>query len=720
MARGALVVVLLGLAALCQTESCWAASAVKSASPPPEVAPPAEREHWAFRKIQPASIPTSRQTVGTSPIDSFLIVRLEKAGLRFSPPADEATLLRRAFLDLHGLPPMPDDVAEFIADAKPDAFARLINRLLASPRFGERWGRHWLDVVGYADTVGFDSDANGIIISDGKWKYRDYVIESFNSDKPYDRFLLEQIAGDELVDWRNAPHFTKEIRDCLIATGYLRTARDQTHEPESNIPLNYYGVLHDTVEMLGSSLFAVTLNCARCHSHKFDPIPQHDYYRVMALLTPAYDPAHWKPVFPWKPEIKDRGIPDVSAAQKEAIDRENVALDREIADLRRKVSEPTCSADLKQSLKRRIAQRSGDRHPVGHIQALYDVTAAPVTHLLVRGQYETPGEIVEPGFLRVLCDSDEAAVVGRQEASDAESRRRTAFARWLTRKNSRAAALVARVMVNRIWQHLFGEGLVRTPENFGVQGESPTHPELLEWLAADFINSGWRIKPLVRKIVLSAAYRQSSKTTFAKPPAPDPENRLLWRMRPKRLDAEVIRDCLLAVSGRLDSTMGGPPVLLVAQPDGMVVVDASKLKRAADANKRSVYLLSRRAYNLSLLTVFDQPIFAVNCPKRDASVIPLQSLTMSNDTLVVTLSEQFAARLIAPPSVAPGDRVRRAFAASLAREPNEFERRTCVSFLDRQEAAFRRAGASEAEAHQRSLAALCHTLLNTSEFVYAE
>ena len=619
------------------------ASIAPCASPsPPKTAAAAalvtdqDREHWAFQKVHRPSVPSlaSRQSVQT-PIDAFLLARLEEKKLGFAPPAEKRVLLRRAFLDLAGLPPTPDESAAFAADRSPDAFARQVDRLLASPRFGERWGRHWLDVVGYADTVGFDGDANNIILSEGKWKYRDYVIAAFNADKPYDRFLTEQLAGDELVDWRHAAHFTPEIREDLIATGFLRTASDHSHEPESNIPLSYYGVLHDTVEMMGSSLFALTVNCARCHSHKFDPIPQRDYYRLMALLTPAYNPQHWKPVFPWKPEIKDRAISDVSPADQAEIEHTNLSIDRDVADMQTRMSQPKCAPELKKRLKRRIAERTAQRRRVGHIQALYDVGPAPVTYLLKRGQFETPGPEVEPGFLSVLCDSEQDAVVSQAKATQSQSRsgrspdsyRRAAFARWLTKPNTRAASLVARVMVNRIWQHLFGQGLVRTPENFGAQGESPTHPELLEWLSAEFMtNAQWQVKPLIREIMLSAAYQQSS--TIAAGSAPnvgqaaslptstaqaaslptstaqaaslpssvgqaaslplpsatasqvsanerqasslayeraaklDPENKLLWRMPTKRLEAEVIRDSILAISGRLDSVMGGPPVRL--------------------------------------------------------------------------------------------------------------------------------------------------------------
>jgi hypothetical protein len=755
---------------------CASASPPKSASDADHVTDH-QREHWAFRKVRRPNVPAPRdKRAARTPIDAFLLARLEEKQLSFAPPADKNTLLRRVCLDLAGLPPTPDETAAFLADRSPEAFGRCLDRLLASPRFGERWGRHWLDVVGYADTVGFDGDANNIIMSEGKWKYRDYVIAAFNADKPYDRFLTEQLAGAELVDWRHAPHFTPEIRDDLIATGFLRTASDHSHEPESNIPLSYYGVLNDTVEMMGSSLFALTVNCARCHSHKFDPIPQRDYYRLMALLTPAYNPHNWKPVFPWKPEIKDRAIPDVSAADEAEIERTNQSIDRDVADMQGRMSQPKCTPELKKKLKRRIAERTAQRRRVGRIQALYDVGPAPVTYLLKRGQFETPGAEVEPGFLTVLSDRDEDAIVRQPKATGAESGpdsgRRAAFARWITRPNSRAASLVARVMVNRIWQHLFGQGLVRTPENFGAQGESPTHPELLEWLSAEFMtNARWQVKPLIREIMLSAAYQQSSTVAAASPnvghaasvpssvgqadfgelsraaslplssasashaPANkwqagsspyanaatiDPENKLLWRMPTKRLEAEVIRDSILAISGRLDSVMGGPPIRLHARADGLVVVDESKLKRPADRNKRSIYLLSRRAYNLSMLTVFDRPLFAVNCPKRDTSVIPLQSLTMLNDQIVADESAHFATRVAALAPQTTDGTIKEVFNLALCRQPDNRELTRCEQYLRQQSATFQESGENPRDASKHALTELCHTLLNTSEFLYAE
>jgi hypothetical protein len=749
-----------------------------------------QRPHWAFRKpIRRAAPPAKDAGRVRTPVDAFILAGLEAKRLRFSPDAERATLLRRAFFDLVGLPPTPEEVDAFLSDGAPDAYERLLDRLLASSRFGERWGRHWLDVAGYVDTVGFDVDANNIILSDGKWRYRDYVIRSFNDDKPFDRFVTEQLAGDELVDWRHAQHFTPEVRDLLIATGFLRTARDETHEPESNIPLSYYGVLHDTVEIVGNILLALTINCARCHDHKFDPIPQEDYYRLMAVFTPAYNPKDWKPVFAWKSTVRDRGLPDVSPAEQAEIDRHNGAIDRQVAELNGSLAElrrpyeaklldakllavpEPIRADTRaalatpadkrneiqkylagkfagsvqvkpeevdaalrgpdqaaqQGLRGRIASLQGRRRSYGKIQALYDVGPPPPSYLLRRGNFASPGREVRPGFLRALCEVPERALAPADGAVASSSGRRLALARWLTASDTPASGLLARVMVNRIWQHVFGEGLVASPENFGVQGEPPTHPELLDWLATEFQRGGWRVKPLLKMLMSSTTYRQASRhdaragPSGADPEVLDPGNRLLWRMRLRRLESEVIRDTILAVSGRLDATMGGPPVPLEAHPNGMVVVAETKQKRPADKWRRSVYLLARRAYNLSLLTVFDQPFVATNCARRDASAVPLQSLIMLNDDFLSEQAGYLADRVVrsaGDPSA--GARVRRAFRLALGRDPNPAESTMCAAFLDRQAALYRKPSLPDAEVEKPALRQLCLTLFNTSEFLYAE
>jgi hypothetical protein len=722
-----------------------------------------------------------------TPVDAFLLARLEEKHLTFAADADRITLLRRAYLDLWGLPPAPDDVDSFLADDRADAYERLLDRLLASPHFGERWGRHWLDVVGYADTVGFDFDFNLIIQPEGKWRYRDYVIAALNKDMPYDQFVREQLAGDEMVDWRRAKVYTPEIREHLIATGFLRNARDESHEPESNIPLIFYGVLHNTVDIVGNSLLGLTLQCARCHDHKFDPIAQEEYYQLMAFLTPAYNPKNWKPVYPWKPEIKDRGLPDVSADELANMERHNKEVTRLIdevakrraalyrpyetrlfeaklqtlpeairADTRAALQTPAdkrdavqkyLAAKLEPSLRVRPedvkailspADRASDqqfdketadlkarRRSWGKIQALYDVGLPPPTHLLKRGNHETPGREVEPAFLKVLSD-DQNAVRIPADVPAGTSGRRLALAQWITTPNSRASGLLARVMSNRLWQHLFGEGIVASPENFGKSGDPPSHPELLEWLASEFARTGWRVKPMLKLMMTSSAYRQASHLPRPAPESQvdpqqvDPANKLLWKMRLRRLEAEAIRDSILAVSGQLDPTIGGPPILSKAHADGRVVIDDKKLPTPTDANRRSIYLLFRRTFNFSLLNVFDQPQVSVNCTRRDVSAVPLQALAMLNDPFVTEQAAQFAGRVVRLTDGSPAKMIEYAFRLALARPPSAAEEKICARLLERQARIFREAKLPAAAADRKALVELCHTLLNTSEFLYVE
>lgn len=745
---------------------------------------PGER-FWSFRKLKRSAVPPVRQPERVrTPVDAFLLDKLEVKGLGFAPEADRITLLRRTCFDLIGLPPAPEEVDAFLNDRAPGAYERVLDRLLGSPHFGPRWGRHWLDAAGYVDTVGFDIDLPNVMLGEGKWKYRDYVIAAFNADRPYDRFLQEQLAGDEMEDWRGAAKFTPEMREHLIATGFLRTAEDDTHEPESNIPSVHYAVLHDTLEILGSSLLGLTLNCARCHSHKFDPIPQEDYYRLMALLTPAYNPKAWRPVFPWKPEIQDRALPDVSPAERAEIDRHNqeidaqvAALSRKLADLRRPyearlldvklaaVPEPiradtkaalTTPADRRSEVQRylagkfevmlkvtpeeitaalsaadreaqrewngQIAAAKGRRRAYGKIQALYDVGPPPPTYLLKRGNHETPGPEVQPGFLSMLCDAPADAASDAARPRGPTSGRRTALARWLTDPQSRASALLARVYVNRVWQHLFGQGIVATPDNFGRLGERPTHPELLEWLADEFVRGGWRVKPLIRLLMTSAAYRQAARAGAdeSRSRQVDPDNLLLWHARLRRLDSEVIRDAVLAVSGKLDPTMGGPPVPQEARPDGMVVVPDKVPTGPTSRYRRGVYLVMRRKYPLTLLRVFDQPTVATNCTRRDASAVPLQSLTMLNDPFVLEQAASFGDRVARAAGDDRGKRVELAFRLALARRPSAAEVGWCQEYLEKQAAAYGRAKLPADRAERHALTSLCHTLLNTSEFLYPE
>lgn len=722
-----------------------------------------------------------------NPIDAFLLEPLHANGLTYSPPAEPATLLRRVAFDLTGLPPTPRELDAFLADDRPDAYERLLDRLLASPRFGERWGRHWLDVAGYVDTVGFDTDATNVILAEGKWRYRDYVIAAINEDVPFDEFVTAQIAGDEHFDWRRAERLTPEMLRALVATGFLRNARDLTHEDVGVIPQNFYSVLHDTLEMIGTGLLGLTVHCSRCHDHKFDPLPQEDYYRLMACLTPAYNPAAWQPVLPFAANVQDRSLPDVGTADRAEIERHNAAIDVQLRAMRDKLAaarRPCESrlfeeklarlpAEIREDVRAALAAPGDGRTAVqkylaekfaatlkvsmeetnaafndtekpaikelsdgiaaleaskkrwGKIQALVDVGSPPETHLLERGDEKAPGAPVAPGFLRVLSHSEAESLAAPVAPHAGATGRRTALARWLTAPGTPAAGLLARVTVNRTWQHLFGEGIVPTPENFGVTGAAPTHPALLEWLSAELMQGGWRLKPLIKTMMLSNAYRQASHESRPDSPAAvdpfkvDPDNRWLWRMRLRRLESEAVRDAILAVSGSLRSRMGGEPIPIEARPDGLVAVAVDRLADRDDRFRRSLYLVTRRAYNVSLLTVFDQPAVAVNCTRRDASAVPLQSLVMLNDAFLAEQAEAFANRVAGEASEEDAQ-IETAFRTALVRRPDESERRICRDLLAKQRATYTAAGQPPDAATRLALVQLCHTLFNASEFLYVE
>jgi hypothetical protein len=736
-----------------------------------------DRDFWAFRPpVRPAVPPVKRTDRVRTPIDAFVLARLEAKGLSFSPDADRLTLLRRVHHDLLGLPPSPDEMDAFLADTAPGAYERLVERLLASPHYGERWARHWLDAAGYADTVGTDNDAEIIRVRDGLWRYRDYVVRALNADRPFERFLTEQLAGDELVDWRSAAKFTPGIVEALTATGFLRTAVDNTTEAELNRPLERHEVLHGTLEILGSNLLGLTVSCARCHDHKFDPIPQEEYYRLLACLTPAYNPQAWV-------QPQDRHVEDVSAADKQALIRHNAEIDRQAAVLNGKLADllrphqqrlfevklatlpEVIRADVRTALamppgKRSVVQNyladklgpglkvrpdetekgltESERHEAerlrrevtavqgrrvvpGKIQALVETGPPPATHLLRRGSHLTPGPEVAPGFLSLLTPPGETVAIPPAPAGAKTSGRRTALARWLTRPDH---PLTARVLVNRVWQQYFGEGIVATPDNFGRSGARPTHPELLDWLATEFVRGGWGLKQLHRLILTSTVYRQASASPLpaaggADPRQVDPGNQLLWRMRLRRVEAEVVRDSVLAISGRLDRTPGGPPVPIETRKDGMVVVAGKGLASPTAADRRSLYLLARRNYQLSLLNVFDQPVMSTNCTRRSPSTVPLQALTFLNDAFILEQAEHFARRVVAAAGPDARRRIETAFRLALVRSPTAAESEAALRLLERQASRHRtQPNARPEEASLRALAHLCQMLLCTNEFLY--
>ncbi|MEX0679318.1 MAG: DUF1549 and DUF1553 domain-containing protein [Pirellulales bacterium] len=743
---------------------------------------PAARQFWAFKPLVPPSLPPVRNTEqARSGVDAFILDGLEQANLRLSPTADRPTLLRRVYFDLVGLPPAPDEIDAFLSDERPDAYERVVERLLASPQFGERWGRHWLDAAGYSDITGGDNDAGIVKLSEGKWKYRDYVVRAYNEDMPYDRFLLEQLAGDELVDWRAAATFTPETKELLVATGFLRNAADDTDEKELTTPDILHGVLQRTGEVVANNLLGLTMGCAKCHDHKYEPIAQRDYYRFLAAFTPIYNPTSWVPP-------KSRALADISPAEKAAAEKHNSELDAKIGGLRQQQAEikgvgrqavlakklatlpEQIRADVKQSietppdkrsevqkyladkfkavldvsegeiaaqlsqpqknqvadLERQIAAAEPTRRRWGTIQAAYETGPPPSTYLLVRGNHETPGAEVQPGYFAVLSSRESetnakppGGTPGSPQPAGQTSGRRLALARWLTDWSSPAGALAARVRVNRIWQHLFGKGIVETTENLGVSGAVASHPELLDWLACRFVADGRKIKPLVKLLVTSAVYRQASTPTTADASKVDPANRLLGRMPLRRLEAEIVRDALLAAGGGLDPALGGPSLPLEVRPDGMIVLQAENKPGTTNRSRRSLYVLARRHYHLSLLGVFDQPTMSTNCPNRQQSAVVSQSLTLLNDALVIDAAEKFAARVIDSPGA--GDsagQISLAFRMALGREPSAKEMAWSQELLSQQSAELAGSEVPGEKAPEKPLAHLCHMLLSSNEFLY--
>jgi len=736
-----------------------------------------DREYWAFRKPVAKPVPRVKdQRRVRTPIDAFVLAKLEVKGLSLSPEASSQTLMRRAHMDLTGLPPTPDEIKAFAADTRPGAYERLVDRLLASPQYGERWGRHWLDATGYTDVTGADIFLETIEVHEGMWRYRDYVARSFNQDKPYDRFLTEQLAGDELVDWRNAKKFTPQLLDSLTATGYLRSVYDHTDADIVNLPHERYEVLFHVAEKVSSGLLGLTVGCARCHSHKYDPIPQRDYYRFLSIFAPAYNPWNWT-------QPKNRVLATVSPSDEAAIKSHNAELDKPIAELQKELdtllkpyqerlldaklqSLPAeirsdtkaaldTPADKQDDVQKYLAKKFGDnlkvkpeevekalkeadtvakakidqqiktlngyRRPLEKIQVLLDVGPPSTMRLLQRGNVEMPGPRVDPGALTVLSQPGKADIVSPPDTQGKTSGYRLAFARWLT---DRQHPLTARVMVNRVWQHHFGRGIVETPDNFGKLGAPPTHPELLDWLAVDFMNNGWTLKRLHRLIMTSSVYRQSSRQPEDEKPSLakkiDPENHLLWRMNLLRLEAEVIRDSVLAASGKLDRTSGGPAILLAPRPEGLQTVSEKDPTPNAQY-RRSLYLLARRNYPLEFLQVFDFPVIQVNCNRRINSATPLQSLTMLNDEFMVESAEKMAARVIAMAGEGvPSRWVETAYLLALSRKPTPAELRISTASLDKQKQLYLNANTEPQQAEKAALGVFCQMLMGTNEFLFVD
>jgi mono/diheme cytochrome c family protein len=758
----------------------WISAGAPTARPEPDRLPPGpyisdeERSFWSFQPIRRPAVPAVCQArlVGT-PVDAFLLAALEAKGLSFAPEADRRTLIRRLSFDLVGLPPAPEEVAAFVADRRPDAYERLVERLLASPHHGERWGRHWLDVAGYADSHGYTGSDP---VRPHAWKYRNWVIRALNADLGYDQFVTKQLAGDELV----RPPYTylnARDRDHLIATGFLRTAPDGTASPGVDQRAASDQVVADTIQIVSTAVLGLTMHCARCHNHRYDPIPQSDYYRLRAVFEPAYDVSSWRAptarlVTLLSPPERARSQQIELAAQK--IDRQRLArqgehierifqkqLARVPADVRAAVEKAYRTAPPKRTKEQQHLLR---QHPSVNVSPgslyLYDRKAAddlaalaakaaklratkpaedfldaltevpgkvPPTRLLHRGDPTQPRQVVEPGGLSVLAGLDLAGIPAKSPGR-ATTGRRLALARQLV---SGKHPLTARAIVNRVWLHHFGQGIVNTPGDLGFLGERPTHPELLDWLASELMRD-WSLKRLHRLIVLSRAYRQSSRLDAIAHKV-DPDARLLWRMPVRRLEAEIVRDAVLSVSGRLYTRLYGPPVPVTPDEVGQVVLGVDLRDGAGrptgrtallgqDLNRRSVYVQVRRSKPLTVLETFDAPVLEPCSDRRSSSTVAQQALLLMNSRFATDNAAAFAARLRRDAGNDLRAQLRRAWLLAYARPPAAGELADAEAFVHAQ-AALYRAGKRPREApspEAQALAVLCQALLSSNAFLYVD
>jgi cytochrome c553 len=666
--------------------------------------------HWAF---QPLSRPPLPAVEGSGhPIDAFIRAGLANRGLPAPLPADRATLLRRATYDVTGLPPSEQEMQEFLADESPTAWERVVDRLLASPHYGEKWARHWLDLVRYADTNSFERDGD----KPHAWRYRDYVIRSFNDDKPYDQFVIEQLAGDELP----AP-----TADSLIATGYYRLGL-WDDEPADRLQ-SKYDWFDDIVATTAQSFLGLTINCARCHDHKIDPLPQRDYYALLAFfhnITPMGDRQ-------MNPKFIERAIPLDGESADEARHRaEELACRRDearqnVEQIGKRIKEHGEQAldDLtKQDLtawKSRLAALDRENAAVSKALVVSEHGSTPPdTFVFYRGNPHAepkPEHRVEPAFPEIL--GAPVPVIPTPPADATSSGRRTALARWITAADN---PLTARVMANRIWQHHFGRGLVRSPSNFGLAGDPPTHPELLDWLAAEFIAGGWRLKPLHKLILMSEAYRAASVGN-AEALAKDPLNDALWRFDMRRLSAEEMRDSIHVASGAFNPKMFGPGVY----PEIPDEVKATQSRPGAgwgnsppeEQARRSIYAKVKRSLLVPLLADFDVADTDTTCPVRFVTTQPTQALGMMNGSFLHAQARVFAGRMQreagGPDDAEVAAMVRRAIEIALVRPATDKEVADGVAVIDQLEDA-------DGVSPSRAFELFCLMLLNLNEFAYLD
>ena len=611
------------------------------------------RAFWAFQPVKSRAVPklpSSRFKI-KNPVDAFVLTQLQQKGLQLAPPAAKADLVRRVSFDLTGLPPSPEEIDAFVNDRSPDACARLVDRLLENPHFGERWAQHWLDVVRYAETEGFEYDRH---LPEG-WRYRDYVIESFQKDKPFNRFVTEQIAGDELG---------ADEREGATAAIFYRLGPVRRNAGNPEIALSRNEVLTERTDVIGAAFLGLTVGCARCHDHKFDPISQKDYYRLQAYVAGT----------------QENDILLVPPEEKREWEEKTKAVNGELRQLRKAADQAEGAERMKINEQIEALEAKLPRYPPT-IPSIHNEPAQRTEiHVLKRGEWEKKGDAVGPRPPSVLVADSLAELPG--DCANPRSQ----LAQWLTAPEN---PLTARVIVNRVWQHHFGAGLVKTANDFGRNGDRPSHPELLDWLASELVRNGWRLKPLHRLIVLSIAYQQSSDSpNFDAATRGDPENRLLWRFNQRRLSAEEIRDAMLVSSGQLNPKVGGPSVMVPVDRELVRLLykpaQWEVARDAAEHHRRSIYLIAKRNLRLPFMEAFDQPALLTSCGRRESSTHAPQALEMLNGKLSNELAEAFAQRLEKETRGEHGQIVERGYWLALGRAPTSRERSLAVEFLSAQ------------------------------------
>jgi len=686
----------------------------------------AQKPYWFFQPVAKPAVPKVAAGQNANPVDAFILAKLDENRINPNPATDKTTLLRRATLDLTGLPPTPEETQSFLADDSPKAFEKVVDRLLASPHYGERWGREWLDLARYADTNGFKADEPRPNI----WRYRDYVIQSFNDDKPYDRFIREQIAGDQLYP---------DDLNARIATGFLRHYTDETNQPV--IELRRQELLNDITDTVGGVFMGLTVGCAKCHDHKFDPILQKDYYRLQSffanvraddntiLLQGEKLEAYRKQlaeynektngiraemdalVEPFAQQERDYYTPRFSTGTQEAIrtpDDQRTPYQSLLAiQGMPQIVHPweTFTKKLKPEQKKRFDELAAQlksfdalkpNPPVAQTM-IENGPVAPKTYVLVGGEWSNHGPEVQPGFLSILDPNDVNIAAGR----------RAALANWLADPKN---PMTARVMVNRIWQGHFGTGIVASSSDFGTVGDRPSNQQLLDYLAATFVENGWSIKKMHRAIMLSNVYQESSLAQTEAMSA-DPENKLMWRYPRHRVEGEVLRDAMLMTSGKLNLKIGGPGIHPDLPPGvnavGYAAWPADKDKSEDD--RRSVYVFVKRVLTYPMFEAFDAPNAQESCPRRFATVVPSQALAVMNDHLVLDWSQSLAGRVLNDSGLNAQQQIDRAYRLALSRPPKSEESTQVAAFLKTQTALV---------GEKQAFADFCHVLLSSNEFMY--